>query len=325
MKLLYNSQSLLETLVPQHTNIHYIQEMKQPFQHVQNICLRLVYCPTIIGHIKADLFIKNVIRLVSSRAKEFPKVVAEAEPVRAPLYTVYLEAAFLSTFILALTSSIIWSPKAIRNWSTPFILPDFLEVFIIKYGFSISIFSLILVFLISPIFNRSGSFEIDIYEITNEEAIRAKEGYQGGGKRRLLYDEPIKQGRFLSKLWSRRGELDIGNKSQYGKIPAAWRIVEDLCELVGKEEEEEEGRGGGGGGGGEEEDGNDIIDEAAQHEGRKLAIEELEELEKRVKEEEEEEELKEKERIEKEKEKERCKNNSNSPGGAIKRGRQSKR
>ena len=297
--------------------------MKQPFQHVQNICLRLVYCPTIIGHIKADLFLKNVIRLVSSRAKEFPKVVAEAEPVRAPIYTVYLEAAFLSTFILALTSSIIWSPKAIRNWSTPFILPDFLEVFIIKYGFSISIFSLILVFLISPIFNRSGSFEIDIYEITNEEAIRAKEGYQGGGKRRLLYDEPIKQGRFLSKLWSRRGELDIGNKSQYGKIPAAWRIVEDLCELVGKEEE-------GGGGGGGEEDGNEIINEA-HHEGRKRAIEELEELEKRVKEEEEEEEeeLKEKERLEKEKEKERLtsNNNSNSPslGRVIKRGRQSKR
>jgi hypothetical protein len=294
--------------------------MKQPFQHVQNICLRLVYCPTIIGHIKADLFIKNVIRLVSSRAKEFPKVVAEAEPVRAPIYTVYLEAAFLSTFILALTSSIIWSPKAIRNWSTPFILPDFLEVFIIKYGFSISIFSLILVFLISPIFNRSGSFEIDIYEITNEEAIRAKEGYQGGGKRRLLYDEPIKQGRFLSKLWSRRGELDIGNKSQYGKIPAAWRIVEDLCELVGKEEE------GGGGEGGGEEDGNEIINEA-HHEGRNRAIEELEELEKRVKEEEEE--LKEKEWIENENEKERLNshNNSNSPslGRVIKRGRQSKR
>jgi hypothetical protein len=201
-----------------------------------NYCLRLEYCPTIIGHKKADLFLKNVVRLVSERSREFPRLVVEAEPSKAPFYTVILESAFLATFLLSLAFAIVFPPKGpLRGWDPPFELPDEIDRFVGQYCFSIAIISLILVFLVSPVLNRNGAFEVSLFETSEDEAIRARDGFQGGGRRRVIYDESIIKGRLVGKIWSRKGLLDVDNISQKGKVPAAWRVVESISDLLVEE------------------------------------------------------------------------------------------
>jgi hypothetical protein len=299
-----------------------------------NYVLRLEYCPTIIGHKKADTFLKNVVRLVSERSTEFPRLVAEAEPVKAPLYTVILESAFLATFLLSLLVSIIWPPKGpLRGWTPPFELPDVIDRFVGRYGFPIAITSLILVFLVAPVLNRSGAFEVNLYETSETEAQRAKDGYQGGGRRRVIYDESIRKGKLVGSIWSRKGLLDIGNTSQKGKVPAAWRVVEAIADLLvieqhwnknGKGDDVIEKRSENQVGNKEETEINGDIDKDASQIGRRLAIEELEELEKRLQLEEEEGMEKKKKDEEKEKKGEEVINGMIKDEGFVlkKRGRQ---
>jgi hypothetical protein len=299
-----------------------------------NYVLRLKYCPTIIGHKKADTFLKNVVRLVSERSTEFPRLVAEAEPVKAPLYTVILESAFLATFLLSLLVSIIWPPKGpLRGWTPPFELPDVIDRFVGRYGFPIAITSLILVFLVAPVLNRSGAFEVNLYETSESEAQRAKDGYQGGGRRRVIYDESIRKGKLVGSIWSRKGLLDIGNTSQKGKVPAAWRVVEAIADLLvieqhwnknGKGADVIEKRSENQVGNKEETEINGDIDKDASQIGRRLAIEELEELEKRLQLEEEEGMEKKKKDEEKEKKGEEVINGMIKDEGFVlkKRGRQ---
>jgi hypothetical protein len=190
-----------------------------------------------------------------------------------------------------------------------------------------------LVFLVAPVLNRSGAFEVNLYETSETEAQRAKDGYQGGGRRRVIYDESIRKGKLVGSIWSRKGLLDIGNTSQKGKVPAAWRVVEAIADLLvieqhwnknGKGDDVNEKRSENQVGNKEETEINGDIDKDASQIGRRLAIEELEELEKRLQLEEEEGMEKKKKDEEKEKKGEEVINGMIKDEGFVlkKRGRQ---
>ena len=51
----------------------------------------------------------------------------------------------------------------------------------------------------------------------------------------MLYDESIIKGRLVGKIWSRKGLIDVDNISQKGKVPAAWRVVESISDLLVEE------------------------------------------------------------------------------------------